>query len=150
MAEIFEGGLNIASLLEKWRAAVDGGGFGAFVCFVGTVREEHNIKALSFDIYEPLLAKWFERWRAEARSKGAVLFMAHARGEVKIGESSFAAAIASPKRRAALELIDRFVEDFKQNAPIWKYDIVGAKRVFASDRAFALPHSGILAPPAKP
>ncbi|MDR2151902.1 MAG: molybdenum cofactor biosynthesis protein MoaE [Helicobacteraceae bacterium] len=145
MAEIFNGGLDVSRLLESWRASIVSKNLGAFVAFAGIVRAENGVSALSFDIYEPLLAKWFDNWQKKARAKGAILFMAHSRGDVKIAESSFAAAIASAKRRAALELIDVFVEDFKQNAPIWKYDVINGKRVFALDRAFSLPHSGVLA-----
>ena len=41
-------------------------------------------------------------------------------------------------------LIEEFVEDFKANAPIWKYDIKEGKRIFAADRAKELHNSGLL------
>ncbi|MDR1911027.1 MAG: molybdenum cofactor biosynthesis protein MoaE [Helicobacteraceae bacterium] len=144
MCEIYEGGLNVSAILEKWRVNNLDRNLGAFVSFVGSVRAENSIGALSFDIYEPLLIKWFESWQKRVNDRAAFLFMAHSRGDVLIGESSFIAAIASPKRRAALELIDLFVEDFKKNAPIWKYDVINQKRVFAIDRSQTLPFSGVL------
>ena len=70
--------------------------------------------------------------------------MAHSRGDVFNHESSYIAAICSPKRRVALELIDEFVEDFKAQAPIWKYDIINKQRVYAKDRSTAITGAGIL------
>ncbi|GHV59773.1 molybdenum cofactor biosynthesis protein MoaE [Campylobacterota bacterium] len=142
LLEIYEGALPVEKLLAKWYGLCARRNLGAFVSFAGTVREENGISALSFDIYQPLLTQWFEAWKR--RSDQTVLFMAHATGNVLIGESSFVAAVGSSKRRAALETIDIFVEDFKTHAPIWKYDIINGERVFAADRAFELPASGIL------
>ena len=42
------------------------------------------------------------------------------------------------------EYIDEFVEDFKAQAPIWKYDIINNKRVYAKDRSTAIFGAGIL------
>ena len=55
------------------------------------------------------------------------------------------AAVFSPKRRVALEFIDKFVEDFKASAPIWKYDLKDGKRIYAKDRSTAINGSGLLA-----
>jgi len=70
--------------------------------------------------------------------------MAHSIGDVLVHESSYISAVYSPKRRVALELIEEFVEDFKANAPIWKYDLINGKRVYAKDRSTPIEGSGIL------
>jgi molybdopterin synthase catalytic subunit len=70
--------------------------------------------------------------------------MAHSKGDVLNHQSSYIAAVLSPKRRVALEMIDEFVEDFKASAPIWKYDIIDGKRVYAEDRSTPLSNSGLL------
>jgi molybdopterin synthase catalytic subunit len=70
--------------------------------------------------------------------------MAHSRGDVLNHTSSYIAGVCSPKRRIALELIDEFVEDFKASAPIWKYDIIDRKRVYAKDRSTAIDGAGLL------
>ena len=57
----------------------------------------------------------------------------------------YISAVFSPKRRVALELIDEFVEDFKANAPIWKYDVIDGKRIYAADRSTPMDGSGLLA-----
>ena len=70
--------------------------------------------------------------------------MAHSRGDVLLHESSYIAAIFSPKRRVALEMIESFVEDFKASAPIWKYDLIEGERIYAKDRSTAIAGNGIL------
>lgn len=102
-----------------------------------------EIEGLSFDIYEPLLREWFARWEERLGGR-AILCMAHSRGDVMVGESSFMCAIISPQRRVALEYYEAFIEDFKYHAPIWKYDLVAGRRIYASARSHALPSSGLL------
>ena len=102
-----------------------------------------EIEGLSFDIYEPLLREWFARWEERLGGR-AILCMAHSRGDVMVGESSFVCAIISPQRRVALEYYEAFIEDFKHRAPIWKYDLVAGHRIYASARSHVLPSSGLL------
>ena len=145
MLELFEGPLDVPALLTRWYDEEAQSNYGAYIPFVGTVRDEHGIDGLSFDIYEPILIAWFDAWQAKARERGAVLKMAHSRGDVPLHRSSYIAAVFSPKRRVALEMIEAFVEDFKAGAPIWKYDLKDGKRVYADDRSTALKGSGLLA-----
>ncbi len=144
MVEIYKESLCTQKILARWYEAHKEQNFGAFVTFTGIVRDENSIDGLSFDIYEPLLDSWFKNWRQKASNKGALLLMAHSRGNVYVHESSFICAVLSPKRRVALEMIDEFVEDFKAKAPIWKYDIINGEKVYAKDRSTPLPHSGLL------
>ncbi len=144
MPEIYEGALEVESILARWYQIHRDQNFGAFINFVGIVRDEDGIEGLSFDIYEPILQNWFDAWQERAAKQGAKLLMAHAKGDVLLHQSSYISAVLSPKRRVALELIDQFVEDFKANAPIWKYDLRGGERHYAHDRSTPLPHSGIL------
>jgi len=44
-----------------------------------------------------------------------------------------------------LRLINEFVEDFKANAPIWKYDVIGGERIYAKERSQAIKGAGLLA-----
>jgi molybdopterin synthase catalytic subunit len=141
---LYEGPLDVPTILKEWYEQEACSNYGAYIPFVGTVRSEDNIEGLSFDIYEPILNSWFEAWQTRAKEKGAVIKMAHSRGDVMLHESSYIAAVFSPKRRVALEFIDEFVEDFKASAPIWKYDLKGGKRVYALDRSTAIKGSGIL------
>jgi molybdopterin synthase catalytic subunit len=144
MLELCDGALDVPEILKRWYEEEAKSNYGAFIPFVGTVREENGIDGLSFDIYEPILKNWFEAWQEKAKQKGAILKMAHSRGDVFLHQSSYISAVFSPKRRVALEMIDEFVEDFKASAPIWKYDLINGKRVYAKDRSTAIKGSGIL------
>lgn len=144
MLSLYDGALNVPKILKDWYEEEASGNYGAYVPFVGTVRSEDGIDGLSFDIYEPILSSWFEAWRKKAKAKGAIVKMAHSRGDVLLRESSYIACVFSPKRRVALELIDEFVEDFKASAPIWKYDLKDGQRVYALERSTAIKGSGLL------
>jgi molybdopterin synthase catalytic subunit len=143
--ELYQGPLDIKEIFSRWLDDEKESNYGAFVPFIGTIRAEDNIEALSFDIYEPILQTWFDSWVQKAKDRGAIVKMAHSIGDVPIHTSSYISAVFSPKRRVALELIDEFVEDFKANAPIWKYDVIDGERVYAEDRSTPMSGSGILA-----
>ncbi|MEA2029903.1 MAG: molybdenum cofactor biosynthesis protein MoaE [Campylobacterota bacterium] len=142
--EIYDGSLDVKMIFGKWLDEEASSNYGAFIPFVGTIRDEDGIEGLSFDIYEPVLQKWFDSWVERASKRGAIVKMAHSRGDVPIHTSSYISAVFSPKRRVALELIDEFVEDFKANAPIWKYDLRDGKRIYAEDRSTPMDGAGLL------
>ncbi|MEN4054057.1 MULTISPECIES: molybdenum cofactor biosynthesis protein MoaE [Sulfurimonas] len=144
MLSLYDGALDVPKILKEWYDAEAQSNYGAYIPFVGTVRSEDGIDGLSFDIYEPILESWYEAWQKKAQERGAIIKMAHSRGDVMLHESSYIAAVFSPKRRVALEFIDEFVEDFKASAPIWKYDLIDGQRVYAKDRSTAIKGSGIL------
>ena len=143
--QLFDGSLPVEEITNDWYNEFKNSNFGAIITFVGVVRDEDGIDGLSFDIYEPILNSWFNSWQEKANAQNAIVLMAHSRGDVLNHESSYIAAVCSPKRRVALELIDEFVEDFKKSAPIWKYDIIDKKRVYALNRSTKIKGSGILA-----
>ncbi|SFV60776.1 Molybdenum cofactor biosynthesis protein MoaE [hydrothermal vent metagenome] len=143
--ELYNGPLDVKEIFGRWLDEEAESNYGAYIPFVGTIRAEDGIEALSFDIYEPVLQKWFDEWQERAKVRGAVVRMAHAMGDVPVHTSSYVSAVFSPKRRVALELIDEFVEDFKANAPIWKYDVKHGERIYAEDRSTPMDGSGLLA-----
>ena len=142
--QLFNGSLPVENITNAWYEKFRNSNYGAIITFVGVVRDENGIDGLSFDIYEPILNNWFDNWQKKANDKNAIVLMAHSIGDVLNHESSYIAAVCSPKRRVALELIDEFVEDFKAQAPIWKYDLINGQRVYAKDRSSAIKGSGIL------
>ena len=144
MLEIINGSLDAKEIIDRHYDENRTQNYGAIINFIGVIRDEDGIDGLSFDIYEPILNSWFEAWQKEADKRGAKVLMAHSKGDVLLHESSFIATILSPKRRVALELIDEFVEDFKKNAPIWKYDLRDGARIYAKDRSQAIDGAGIL------
>ena len=144
MLELYDGALDVNAIITKWYDEEALSNYGAYIPFIGTVRAEDGIDGLSFDVYEPILASWYTAWEVKAKERGAVIKMAHSRGDVLVHQSSYIAAVFSPKRRVALEFIDEFVENFKAEAPIWKYDLKNSQRIYAADRSTAISGSGLL------
>ncbi len=140
MVEIFKGGIPVIPTLERWYEEFKQG-YGAMIPFIGIVRDDNKVEGLSFDVYLPMLNDWFKKWQNLPDAK---IIMAHSFGDVKVGESSFLCAVFTKHRSEGFKYLEEFVEDFKANAPIWKYDLIDGKRVFASDRAKELPGAGIL------
>ena len=106
MVELYDGGLPVEKIFSKWYQLKWG---GMLLTFTGIVRDDNGVKGLSFDIYEPMLNEWFKKWQDK-------VLMAHSRGDVLVGETSFMCAIYSKHRE--FQMIEKFVEDFKANAPI--------------------------------
>ena len=142
--EIYEGALDVPSIYSSWFERLRGENLGAFITFCGIVRAENGVSALHFDICDELLGAWFEKWCEKVAPHKAWLCFAHARGEVKIHQSSYFAGVASKQRKLALALISDFVEDFKANAPIWKYDVKNGAKIYALERSTKLGGAGLL------
>lgn len=142
--ELHDGALNVEEITNRWFNDMRDKNYGAYIPFIGIVRDEDGISGLSFDIYEPILKSWFEAWQTKANAEGAYLLMAHSRGDVPNHTSSYISAVVSPQRKVALKFINDFVEDFKANAPIWKYDLIDGKRVYAKERSHILSGAGLL------
>ena len=132
MVEIYNGGLPVSEIFDRWYNLKLG---GMLLTFTGIVRDDNKISGLSFDIYEPMLNEWFKKYENK-------VLMAHSKGDVYVGETSFMCGVYSKHRE--FKLIEDFVEDFKANAPIWKYDLIDKTRIFAMDRSKKLPNAGIL------
>lgn len=143
--ELYDGALNANEITNRWYNDNKLKNYGAIMSFVGVVRDENGIDGLSFDLYEPILKSWFDRWQEKAKAQNAIILMAHSKGDVAVHETSFIAGVCSPQRKVALNLINEFVEDFKANAPIWKYDLVNNERIYALKRSQKLQNAGILA-----
>lgn len=143
--EIYDGSLDANAITNAWYDEFKDKNCGALITFVGIVREEGGISALSFDIYEPILRSWLDGWQQKAATQNAYVKFAHSRGDVAVHTTSYVAAVISPQRKVALRLINEFVEDFKANAPIWKYDVIDGKRVYAKERSQAIAGAGLLA-----
>lgn len=143
---INNGAIDTNHMLTLWENIAREQNFGAVSIFIGIVRVENGISALSFDIYLPLLESWLDLWQQKAQEiqKKLLILMAHSKGDVKIGESSFMCGILSKNRKGALAIYDEFIEDFKANAPIWKYDVKNGVRIYAQDRSKKLRGAGIL------
>jgi len=64
--ELHNGPLDVKEIFGRWLDEHQQSNYGAFIPFVGIIREEGGIEALSFDIYEPILRSWFDAWQIRA------------------------------------------------------------------------------------
>ncbi|CAM2749312.1 molybdenum cofactor biosynthesis protein MoaE [Helicobacter sp. MIT 03-1614] len=145
MLNLYKGALPTCEIYTKWENLAQSKNAGALSIFTGIVRAENNISALSFDIYEPLLRKWFDKWQQKAQNHfDTYICMAHSVGDVLCGQSSYMCGIISAQRKGVLGIYEDFIEDFKANAPIWKYDVINHQRIYAKERSKPLQGSGIL------
>jgi len=69
MLEIYDGSLDVKAITNKWYDELKMKNYGAIIEFIGIVRDENGIDGLSFDIYEPLLHKWFDDWIDKANKQ---------------------------------------------------------------------------------
>jgi molybdopterin synthase catalytic subunit len=67
MVELYNGALNVPEIITRWYAEEAEYNYGAYIPFIGTVREEDGIEGLSFDVYEPILNGWFDAWQVKAQ-----------------------------------------------------------------------------------
>ena len=99
---------------------------GASVTFLGVVRNSGQaaraVVGLHYEAYESMARAEFERIEAEARDRfGDVrLFIAHAVGDLAVGEVAVAVTATAGHRGAAFEACRYAIDELKQRAPIWK------------------------------
>lgn len=115
------GPLPPASLSEP-RQDVEG---GAVVCFQGVVRsieEGRYLAALEYDVYEPMTSRELRKLaeRTVRDHELLTIVVEHSRGIVPVGEISFRLRVTSRHRKEALLAMDSFIDQMKQDVPIWK------------------------------
>ena len=105
---------------------VAGAGQGALVTFLGIVRNAADdgraVEGLSYEAYEEMACIEFEAIDAQARERfGDVrLWIAHAVGDLAVGEVAVAVAATAEHRAAAFEACRFAIDQLKERAPIWK------------------------------
>ena len=104
-------------------------GPGAVVLFVGAVRGRHQgqeVRALTYEAYEPLAVASFERIAREAaeRVPGVVLCLHHRIGTLDVGTPSIVIAAVSAHRAEAYAASRFAIERVKQISPVWKREHV--------------------------
>ncbi|WP_426663587.1 molybdenum cofactor biosynthesis protein MoaE [Rhodanobacter aciditrophus] len=102
--------------------------FGGIATFIGRVRD-HNVgrivTGISYDLFEPLALRMFrtigERARAEVGTP-LKLWIAHAKGDLAIGDLAVVVAAGTPHRDEAFRACRFAIEAVKHEAPIWKQE----------------------------
>lgn len=118
MIEITEHEIDIAAVLKRVSSARAGG----TVFFVGTVREEGELKGLRYEVYPKMAERELEKLAEEAKRQWPLESVAvvHRVGWVPLGEASVAIAVSSVHRKEAYEASRFLIDRIKEVVPIWK------------------------------
>ncbi len=115
--------LEVVELLKDIAAP----GHGATVLFVGTVRNQHDgraVRGIDYTAYRPMAEERLRLIERElAAAHGARVRIAHRLGELEVGEPSVAIAISAPHRAAAYDANREALERIKREVPIWKREL---------------------------
>ena len=101
--------------------------FGASMYFLGTVRninDNKNVTGITYDSHDEMVIKSFSEIYNEADQMLGIIdkavFIEHAKGHLKLGETSIIIAVAC-KHRDQVYVLSRFIiEEIKKRSPIWK------------------------------
>ena len=101
--------------------------FGASIYFLGTVRninDNKTVTGITYDSHDEMVIKSFEEIYNEADQKlnikDKAVFIEHAKGHLKLGETSIIIAVACKHRDQAYVLSRYIIEEIKKRSPIWK------------------------------
>ncbi len=125
--------------LAELRAAVSTDADGAVVTFLGRTRETpgtpapgqeveaarhagQRVVGLDYEAYEAMALSTLEAIADEIATRFGVrrLAIVHRTGDVSVGETSVAIAVAAGHRGAAFDACRYAIEELKARAPIWK------------------------------
>lgn len=123
MIEIVETTIETSELLEK----VSSRQAGAVVMFLGNTREFTAGKQttfLAYECYPEMARRKLAELREEAIQKWELLevVIVHRVGQVDLGETSVAIAVASEHRKPAFEAGSWLIDMLKKLVPIWKQE----------------------------
>ncbi len=98
---------------------------GAVVEFHGIVREIEDggkISGLSYEAYEPMARREFDRIIAELSALHPIqsVLVFHRLGEVPVGEASLFVRVEAEHRGQALAFCGALIDRMKEDVPIWK------------------------------
>ncbi len=113
--------IDAAALLDRVRRDED----GAILLFTGVVRNHdagRAVSGLTYEAYESMAVAVLERICKQVREEFEVgdVAVVHRLGELGVGESSVAIAVAAPHRDAAYAASRQVIERLKAEVPIWK------------------------------
>lgn len=112
-------------LMEAQRFVADPA-FGAITSFVGVVRNNNEgraAEAVTYDVHETLAMKALQELCMESMKMAdnkARIYVAHAKGRLKVGEASVIIAIGTPHRKMAFEICEFMIDRLKEHVPVWK------------------------------
>ncbi|HET7599830.1 MAG TPA: molybdenum cofactor biosynthesis protein MoaE [Gemmatimonadales bacterium] len=120
MAYLSERPLDLGSLVARVSAPER----GAVACFLGTVRNHHQGRAvisLDYSAYVPMAEAECTRIVGEAEARWpARVALEHRLGSLRVGDAAVAVAAAASHRDAAFAACRFVIEETKRRVPIWK------------------------------
>ncbi|MGH9203631.1 MAG: molybdenum cofactor biosynthesis protein MoaE, partial [Vicinamibacterales bacterium] len=100
---------------------------GATACFLGTVREVNDGRAVTgieYSAYEEMALRELRRIVSEAVERAdataPAIAVEHRLGELSLGDVSIAIVVSHAHRAPALDACRYVIEEIKQRVPIWK------------------------------
>ncbi len=98
---------------------------GALACFVGTVRdlnEGRAVTGIEYSAYEAMAAREMRAIADEAAERFGVerLVVEHRIGTLGVGDASVVVVAAHPHRAPALDAQRYVIEELKRRVPVWK------------------------------
>ena len=95
---------------------------GALTAFIGTVRGDDNLHALTLEHYPGMTERTLADIAEQAANRWPLLDIRiiHRFGELAIGEQIVLVMTRSPHRRAAFEAAEFLMDFLKTDAPFWK------------------------------
>jgi len=102
--------------------------FGGQALFVGRVRRHNHgrdVVAVHYDLFEPLALATFDAIAREAFvdvTPELRIHVAHAKGELAVGDIAVVVAAGSRHRDEAFRACRAVIEGVKHRAPIWKQE----------------------------
>lgn len=120
MIEITEQPIEVEKIIASTHTPKAGG----HVHFVGTVREEGDLKGLFYECYPPMAERVLRQIVSEVGEKWSVekIAVVHRHGWVPLGEASVVVAVSSAHRREAFAACQYVMDQIKERVPIWKYE----------------------------
>jgi molybdopterin synthase catalytic subunit len=110
--------------LEQLLPVVHSEDRGGIACFLGTVRNHHQGRAvlrLEYSAYGPMAEAECARIVAETEARWNVaIALRHRLGRLEIGDVAVAVVAASPHRDDAFVACRHVIEEVKRRVPIWK------------------------------
>lgn len=110
---------------------------GAVVSFVGHVRGDDGLVALTLEHYPAMTERQLHAIAAEAERRWPLLggVVIHRHGRMLPGEAIVLVAVASAHRGAAFEAAEFLMDWLKTRAPFWKMEEHGSNRRWVEPRA---------------
>lgn len=111
-------------IVTEWLAQPAPPDCGALAVFAGTVRNRHEGRAVTgmrYHAYATLAEARLAEIEAEAAQRfGASIAVAHAVGELRVGDISVVVVARAPHRAEAFAACRWAIDTIKQAVPIWK------------------------------